>query len=132
MAFETPHDGSGTVLTFGGTAYTVTSVVVSATDPTAADDKIAVSHLGQTAGETAKTLDLPLAGAASGETGRNVTFDYIGKTFIADKSTGTFALTIGGTALDGVNGKKGTVTSSTLTLATQDAIRGQATIKLER
>ena len=132
MAFETPHDGSGTVLTFNGTPYTVTSVVVSATDPTAADDKIAVSHLGQTAGETAKTLDFPLAGAASGETGRSVTFDYIGKTFIADKITGTFALTIGGTALDGVNGKKGTVTSSTLTLATQDAIRGQATIKLER
>jgi hypothetical protein len=31
-----------------------------------------------------------------------------------------------------VSGKAGTVTSSTLTLATQDAIRGQATIKLER
>lgn len=132
MAFETPHDGSGTVLTFAGTTYTVTNVVVSATDPTATEDKIAVSHLGQTTGETAKTLDLPLAGAASGDTGRSVTFDYIGKTFIADKSNGAFSLTIGGSALSGVSGKNGTVTSSTLTLATQDAIRGQATIKLER
>jgi hypothetical protein len=132
MAFETPHDGSGTVLTFASTGYTVTNIVVSATDPTADEDKIAVSHMGQTAGETAKTLELPLAGAASGETGRSVTFDYIGKVFIADKSSGTFSLMIGGTALSGVSGKVGTVTSSTLTLATQDAIRGQATIKLER
>jgi len=77
MPFETPHDGSGTVLSFNGTTYTVTNVVVSATDPTADEDKISVSHLGQTAGETAKTLELPLAGAASGETGRSVTFDYI-------------------------------------------------------
>jgi len=132
MAFETPHDGSGTVLTFNSVTYTVTNIVVSATDPTADEDKIAVGHLGQTAGETAKTLELPLAGAASGETGRSVTFDYIGKTFIADRSTGSFVLTIGGSALTGVSSKNGTVTSSTLTLATQDAIRGQATIKLER
>ena len=132
MAFETPHDGSGTVLTFAGSAYTVTNVVVSATDPTADEEKISVSHLGQTVGETAKTLELPLAGAADGNTGRSVQFDYIGKSFIADKSTGSFALTIGGVALSGVSGKAGTVTSSTLTLATQDAIRGQVTIKLER
>ena len=132
MAFETPHDGTGTVLTFNSVTYTVTNVVVTATDPTADADKIAVSHLGQTVGETAKTLELPLAGAVSGETGRSVQFDYIGKTFIADKSTGTFTLTIGGSPLSGVSAKAGTVTSSTLTLATQDAIRGQATIKLER
>jgi hypothetical protein len=132
MAFETPHDGTGTLLTFASTVYTVTNIVVTATDPTADEDKIAVGHLGQTAGETARTLELPLAGAASGETGRSVTFDYIGKTFIADRFSGSFALTIGGTALSGVSGKNGTVTSSTLTLATQDAIRGQATIKLER
>ena len=129
MAFETPHDGSGTVLTFNGTPYTVTSVVVSATDPTATEDKISVSHLGQTAGETAKTLDLPLAGAASGDTGQTVQFDYIGKTIIADKETGTLAITVGGTSL---LSRAGTVNSSTLTLATQDAIRGQATIRIAR
>ena len=50
MPFETPHDGAGTVLTWKSTTYTVTNVVVSMTDPTATEDKIAVSHLGQTAG----------------------------------------------------------------------------------
>lgn len=129
MPFETPHDGSGTVLTFAGTTYTVTNVVVSATDPTAEDEKINVSHLGQTAGETAKTLDLPLAGSVSGDTGQTVTFDYIGKTLIADRVTGTLQITLGGTTLIV---RSGTVQSSTLTLATQDAIRGQATVRIAR
>jgi hypothetical protein len=129
MAFETPHDGAGTVLTFAGTTYTVTNIVVSATDPTAEDEQINVSHLGQTAGELAKTLSLPLAGSVSGDTGQTVQFDYIGKTFIADKTTGTVAITVGGSSL---LSRAGTVQSSTLTLATQDAIRGQATIRLAR
>ena len=129
MPFETPHDGAGTVLTWKSTTYTVTNVVVSATDPTAEDEKINVSHLGQTAGETAKTLELPLAGSVSGDTGQTVVFDYIGKTLIADKDTGTIAITIGGVSL---LSRAGTVSSSTLTLATQDAIRGQATIKIAR
>jgi len=129
MAFETPHDGSGTVLSWRSTNYTITNVVVSMTDPTATDDKINVSHLGQTAGETAKTLALPLAGASSGDTGQSVQFDYIGKTLIADKETGTLSISIGGSSL---LSRVGTVQSSTLTLATQDAIRGQATIRIER
>jgi len=131
MPFETPHDGAGTVLTWPTTnaVYTVTNIVVSMTDPTATEDKIAVSHLGQTAGETAKTLDLPLAGAASGDTGQTVTFDYIGKTLIADRTTGSLKIVVGGTEL---MARAGTVNSSTLTLATQDAIRGQATIRIAR
>lgn len=129
MAFETPHDGSGTVLSWNSTNYTITNVVVSMTDPTATEDKINVSHLGQTVGETAKTLALPLAGAASGDTGQSVQFDYIGKTLIPDKETGTLSITIGGVSL---LARAGTVQSSTLTLATQDAIRGQATIRIER
>ncbi len=129
MAFETPHDGSGTVLTWKSTTYTVTNIVVSYADPAAEDEKIAIAHLGQTAGETAKTLDLPLAGSASGDTGRTVQFDYVGKTIIADKETGTLAITVGGASL---LSKGGTVQSSTLTLATNDAIRGQATIRIER
>lgn len=129
MPFETPHDGAGTVLTFAGTTYTVTNVVVSATDPTAEEEKINVSHLGQTTGETAKTLDLPLVGSVSGDTGQTVTFDYIGKTLIADRATGTVAITVGGTSL---LSRAGTVQSSTLTLATQDAIRGQATVRIAR
>lgn len=131
MAFETPHDGTGTVLTWAGTTYTVTNIVVSFTDPTAEEDQINVSHLGQTTGEQAKTLTLPLAGAASGDTGRTVQFDYVGKTVIEDKATGTFSLTVGGSAIS-VLSKAGTVQSSTLTLTTNDAIRGQATIRIAR
>jgi hypothetical protein len=131
MAFETPHDGAGTVVTWPTTAtrYTVTNIVVSFTDPAAEDEKINVAHLGQTVGETARTLDLPLAGSASGDTGRTVQFDYVGTTLINDKSTGTLAITVGGTSL---LSKGGTVQSSTLTLATNDAIRGQVTIRIDR
>jgi len=131
MPFETPHDGVGTVVTWPTTAtrYTVTNIVVSFTDPAAEDEKINVAHLGQTVGETARTLDLPLAGSASGDTGRTVQFDYVGTTLINDKSTGTLAITVGGTSL---LSKGGTVQSSTLTLATNDAIRGQVTIRIDR
>lgn len=135
MPFETPHDGSGTLLNWNpttsstGTIYTVTNIVVSFTDPTQDAEKINVAHLGQTVGETAKTLDLPLAGAASGDTGRTVQFDYVGKVLIEDKQTGTLSITVGGSSL---LSKGGTVQSSTLTLATQDAIRGQATILIAR
>jgi hypothetical protein len=131
MPFETPHDGAGTVVTWPTTAtrYTVTNIVVSFTDPAAEDEKINVAHLGQTVGETARTLDLPLAGSASGDTGRTVQFDYVGTTLINDKSTGTLAITVGGTSL---LSKGGTVQSSTLTLATNDAIRGQVTIRIDR
>jgi hypothetical protein len=131
MPFETPHDGAGTVVTWPTTAtrYTVTNIVVSFTDPAAEDEKINVAHLGQTVGETARTLDLPLAGSASGDTGRTVQFDYVGSTLINDKSTGTLSITVGGSSL---LSKGGTVQSSTLTLATNDAIRGQVTILIDR
>jgi hypothetical protein len=129
MPFETPHDGAGTVFSFGGTAFTVTNIVVSATDPTAEEDKINVAHLGQTAGETAKTLDLPLAGSVSGDTGQTVQVDYVGKSLIADRATGTVSITVGGSSL---LSRAGTVQSSTLTLATQDAIRGQVTVRIAR
>jgi len=109
--------------------YTVTNIVISYADPTADEEKINVAHLGQTAGELAKTLDLPLAGATSGDTGRTVQFDYIGKQLIDDKQTGTITITVGGSSLVS---KGGTVQSSTLTLATQDAVRGQATIRIVR
>ena len=129
MPFETPHDGIGTQLTFATTSFTVTNIAISFADPAAEDDKINVAHLGQTTGETAKSLDLPLAGAASGDTGRTVTFDYIGKSTIADKMTGTLEIKHNNVVL---LSKDGTVQSSTLTFATQDALRGQATIRIAR
>lgn len=124
----TPHDSTGTVLTWAGTTYTVTNIVITNENP-AADDNIDVSHLGLTTGASVLTISRPLQGA-TGDTGRSVQFDYLGKSIIADASTGTLSLTTGGTTL--LNAVAGTVQSSTLTLATNDAIRGQATVRIAR
>jgi hypothetical protein len=126
---DTPHDGAGTSLRLGATLYTVTNIVLTFTDPTADQEKIDVSHLGLTTGASIRTIDRPLQGSAS-DTGRQVQFDYLGKTIIADASTGTCTIITGGTTL--LNGVAYTVNSSTLTLATNDAIRGQATVRIAR
>ena len=128
---DTPHDGSGTVLRLGGQTYTVTNIVVQFTDPNADAEKIDVSHLGLTTGASILTQDRPLQGSTT-DTGRTVQFDYLGKVVIADASNGTCAITIGGTALSGFSSVPYTVNASTLTLATNDAIRGQATLRLAR
>jgi len=129
---STPHDGVGTVLNLFGTVYTVTNIVISNTNPGEGEEaRVDVGHLGQTAGETLAQLDRPLVvPAADGGTGRQVTFDYLGKVVILDGATGTVTITTGGTTL--INGKAATVASSTLTLATNDAIRGQATVTVAR
>jgi hypothetical protein len=132
MPQATPHDGSGTVLNLFGTVYTVTNIVISNTNPTEGDDsQIDVAHLGQTTGELAARMARPLViPAADGGSGRQVTFDYIGKTVILDGTTGTVTITSGGSAL--VSAKPATVQSSSLTLATNDAIRGQAVVTIAR
>lgn len=143
MSFATPHDGNattkGTILRFGSEVYTVTNVVISNTNPAAAADaKIDVAHLGQTTGEQAARLDRPLViPAEDGGSGRQITFDYLGKTILLDGATATVLITIGGTALVGATGAGATayfatVASSTLTLATNDAIRGQGVLSLVR
>lgn len=124
----TPHDTTGTVLTWAGVSYTVTNIVITGENP-AADDNIDVSHLGLTAGNSVLTMSRPLQGS-TGDTGRSVQFDYLGKTVIKDASTGTITVTTGGTTL--LDAVAGTVQSSTLTLATNDAIRGQATVRIAR
>lgn len=131
MAFETPHDGAGTYITWGSYRYTVTNLVVTYSDPNQEDEKINVAHLGQTAGETAKTLDLPLSGAASGDTGRSVQFDYVGKELIADKTSAVLSIFSGNTSTPFLT-INGTCQSTTLTFATQDAVRGQSTIRIAR
>jgi hypothetical protein len=125
----TPHDGTGTILRLGATTYTVTNIVITFTDPNADAEQIDVSHLGLTTGASIATIDRPLQGSTS-DTGRQVQFDYIGKSIIADASTGTCLITVGGTAL--LSTVAYTVNSSTLTLATNDAIRGQATLRIAR
>ena len=141
--FFTPHDGTGTVLRFGADVYTVTNIVISNTNPAAAaDSTIDVAHLGQTAGEQAARLARPLViPAEDGGTGRQVTFDYIGKAVLLDGATATVYIAIGsGGAVTAMVGSTGaaatnyfaTVASSTLTLATNDAIRGQGVLSLAR
>jgi len=139
VSFPTPHDGSGTVLRFGANAYTVTNVVVSNTNPAAgADATIDVANLNQSAGEQAATLSTPLVVPADdGGSGRQITFDYIGKNILLDGSTATVFISVAGTALIGSTAAAGTaffatVASSTLTLATNDAIRGQGVLTLVR
>jgi len=126
---DTPHDGSGTSLRLGSTNYTITNVVITYNDPTADQEKIDVSHLGLTSGSSILTQDRPLQGSTT-DTGRSVQFNYLGKSIIADASTGTCSISTGGTSL--LSGVAYTVNSSTLTLAVNDAIRGQATIRIAR
>ena len=126
---DTPHDGTGTLLKLGNTNYTVTNIVITFTDPTADQEKIDVSHLGLTTGASIATQDRPLQGSTT-DTGRQVQFDYIGRSIIADASTGTCFITVGSTSV--LSTVAYTVNSSTLTLATNDAIRGQATLRIAR
>lgn len=142
MSYATPHDGSGTVLRFGANVYTVTNIAIAFTNPNAEggeDTTIDVAHLGQTTGEQAATMERPLVIAATGgaASGRQITFDYIGKSILLDASTATVYIAIGGTALVGSTAAAGTsyiatVASSSLTLATNDAVRGQGVLTLAR
>ena len=123
----TPHDGAGTVFTFGGTAFTVTNIVYNLADP-ATDNTIDVSHLGLTAGNAVKTIDRPLTGNAT-DTGRQVTIDYLGKAVVADASSAAMSISHAGVTF---LSKDATVVSSSVTFATNDVIKGQAVFKVAR
>jgi hypothetical protein len=139
VSFSTPHDtsvsGSGTQLLLNADSYMVTNIVISNSNPGAgADSLIDVSHLGQTTGALAARLTPPLVvPAEDGGSGRQITFDYIGKSVILDGVTGTYHIRVAGVTLVGGNTAAFyTVQSSTLTLATNDAIRGQGVITVSR
>jgi len=144
VSFATPHDtavsNSGTILTLGmggaTSTYVVTNIAIAFSNPNAADNTIDIAHLGQTLGEVAATMDRPLVVPATGgeaATGRQVTFDYIGKVLINDAATGTYKITVANiTLLGGTTASYHTVSSSSLTLATNDAIRGQAVLTIAR
>ena len=135
--FPTPHQATGgTRLTLGANTYVVTNIALAFTNPnTDTDNQIDVAHLGQTTGESAARIDRPLIVPAAGgaASGRQVTFDYIGQVVIDDAGTGTYKITVGSSTLLGGNtASYYTVASSSLTLATNDAIRGQAVITIAR
>lgn len=124
----TPHDGSGTTLTFDGDAYTVTNIVVTNSNPNTDNPFIDISHLGLTSGASILTMDRPLKGSAT-DTGQQVQIDYIGKSILADSDHGTLVLQHNGSTL---LSRAATVMSSTLTFSTNDVVRGSATFKIAR
>jgi hypothetical protein len=137
--FATPHDtavaSNATKLFLGANQYTVTNIAIAFTNPGAGDSTIDIAHLGQTTGEQAATMQRPLVAAAEdGGSGRQFTFDYIGSVVISDASTGTYRISVAGSTafLGGTTASYYTVASSSLTLATNDAIRGQAVITIAR
>jgi len=120
----TPHDAPGTTVVFNGSTYTVTNVSINYSDVSGQTDRIDISHLGQTTGETMLTQARPLKGSATGETGKEVSFDYIGTTQLAGGTSGSFVV---GTYITGATA---TVVSSSVTLAMNDVIRGSATVRV--
>ena len=121
-----PSHAQGTTLTFAGTGYTVTNITYSMTD-VSAGDTIDVSHLSLTAGNAVATMDRPLKGSAT-DTGREVSIEYLGSMPITDGSTGSLVIAGGPLSLTA----NATVSSSSVTLAVNDAVRGQATFRVAR
>lgn len=122
---STPHDGSGTTFSFASTTYTVTNIVHSLSD-VGSGDEIDISHLGMTAGNTVKTIARPLKGAAGGDTGKEIAIDFIGGAAIVGGLSGNLTIT-GGLAISVSNA---TCVSSSVTLALNEVIRGNATFRL--
>ena len=122
---STPHDSSGTTVTFPGFTGSVTNLTYNKNDVNAADT-IDISHLGLTTGAAVLTQNRPLAGSAT-DTGREVSIDFVGTGGIDDGATGTLAIT-GGISLS----KAATVASCSVTLAVNDVIRGSATFRVAR
>jgi hypothetical protein len=116
---------TGVGLSILGSTYTVTNLTVNFSDVSGESDRIDTSHLGLTTGATMTTLARPLKGSPTGETGKEISFDYIGTTQLAGGSSGAYSIT-GPVAMSGT----ATIVSSTLTLALNDIVRGSATVRV--
>lgn len=123
----TPHDSSGTTLTFPGFTGSVTSITYTQTEAASGSaDVIDISHLGLTAGASVLSQSRPLKGnAGSTDTGKTVSIEFIGAGALAGGSTGTLTIA-GGVAISG----PATVASSSITLAVNDVIRGSAEFRV--
>lgn len=120
---STGHDGQGTTVSFSGLNGDVTNISYSESNG-GGNDSIDISHLGQTVGETALSMSRPLKGGG-GDTGKEVQIDFIGSGVVTAGTSGT--LTISGPfALSGV----ATCTSSSVTVALNDVIKGSATFRI--
>ena len=121
----TPHSGSGTTFSFGGTNFTVTSITYTIGSTGGGADNIDISHLGQTTGASVLSIARPLVGTQGGDTGKSVSIEYIGTSVIAQNATGTLSIT-GGISVSAT----ATCNSSSVTLTVNDAIRGSAEFQL--
>lgn len=122
---STPHDSSGTTFSFAGSNFTVTNIVYNRTETDETTDTIDVSHLGLTTGATVLTQNRPLKGSTGTDTGKEVTIDFIGTNSIAGGTSGTLSIT-GGLSVSGT----ATCSSSSVTLALNDVIKGSATFRI--
>jgi len=125
-SYITPHDSSGTTVSFGGQTYKATSLTWTVND-ISSDDNIDTSTLDQVTGEEVNSQARPLIGDSGSDTGWEISFDYIGNVPITDGAEGAVSVT-GGCSISGT----GTCTSSSVTLAVNDVVRGNATIRLDR
>ena len=121
----TPHDAAGTTFSFNSASFTVTSITLSNNDVSGSTEEIDISHLGLTTGAAVLTMKKPLKGSTGGDTGKEVSMDYIGTTNIVGGTTGTLTIA-GGIGYSGV----ATCSSSSLTATVNEVIRGTATFKL--
>ena len=119
---------TGTNFSFAGTTQTVTSLTYSMTAVGGDAEQIDVSHLGLTTGAAMLSIGKPLTASTSGgDTGREVSIEYLGASPIVDGSTGTLIIT-GATSLSAA----ATCVSSSVTLATNEIVRGSAPFKVAR
>jgi hypothetical protein len=116
---------TGVGITVGSTTFTATNLTLNFSDVSGESDRIDTSHLGLTTGATMTTVSRPLKGSTTGETGKEISFDYIGTTQLVGGTTGTYAIT-GPVAMSG----NATVISSSVTLALNDIVRGSATVRV--
>jgi len=122
---STPHDGAnGTTFEFGSQKFTITNLTFNLSD-VSSGDQIDISHLGISTGNSLIFQNRPLKGASGGETGKEISIDYIGSVSIAGGTSNSYAVT-GGLSLSG----NATCLSSSVTLALNDVIRGNATFRL--
>jgi hypothetical protein len=114
-------DSQGTVLTFAGSTYEVTNL-----DLGGSISMLDAAHLGQAAGTFKRTQAAPLKDP------RKVTMSLLGTAKPAEGASGAISLLsyVGGVTAQQLPGATATCESFTVTWATNDLVKGQATFSV--
>lgn len=108
--------------------YTVTNLTYSLSSQTSSSDELDVSHIGQGYGEPVLTQERPLVGSSGGsDSGKEVQIDFIGTKALEEDQKGELVIK-GGINLT----TPAKVTSSSITLAVNDVIRGSVTFSVDK